>query len=89
MSDLQSELDKAKKLVATTVALPNQFLYDHPAFVDSMPLNGDFFGRSPVSQNILSSILYRVETASILRRSDKHVDVVLHGSAEFVVGNIG
>ena len=82
-------LDKVQKLVAAARGLTNQLLYDSLLVVHSMPRDGDLFECSSVSQNSLSGVLHREESASIFRRTDKEMGVVRHRGSQLVVGNIG
>lgn len=75
--------------MAAAVTLTNQLFYDHLLVVHFMPLNGDFFDCSTVSQNILNSIFDCEESTSFLWRSNKKVGVVLHGGSQLVIRNIG
>lgn len=67
-------LDKAEKSAAAARTLTNQLLYDHLLVVNSVPLNGDFFDWSTVSQNIFTGDFHRVETASVFWWSDTQTD---------------
>jgi len=78
-------LDKVQESVAATRTLTNKFFYNHLLAINSMPFDGNLVDCPTVSQNILSGVLYRVKTSGILRRSNKEVDIVVHGRSQFVI----
>ena len=57
--------------MAAARALTNQLPYDSLPVVHSMPRDGNLIECFSVSQNSLSSVLYRVEAASIFWWSNK------------------
>ena len=55
--------------MAAARALTNQLLYDSLPVVHSMPRDGNLIECFSVSQNSLSGVLHRKETASVFRRN--------------------
>jgi hypothetical protein len=74
---LPQRLSKVQKFTATARTLTNPFFFDHFLTVDSTPFDANLFKGSTKSQNILSSVFYRVEAVNILWWPDNQKDVVL------------